>query len=134
MAELIAFPDVEEILVNYLQARLVAHGDTATVHDAVPNPRPPRFVTVVRVGGPRRNLFVDSASIAVECWAATPKQAHDLCQLTRGLIHAAVGTSVAGVQVYRVDEFSGPVRLPDPESQQPRYTMTVSVSVRGTAI
>ena len=134
MAEAIAFPDVEALLVTYLTAALAARGDTATVHVSVPTERPARFVLVPRVGGPRRNAFVDAATIAVECWAGTPGQAHDLCRLVRALLSAAAGTVVGGVPVYRVDEAAGPANLPDPLSQQARYILTVSVAVRGAAI
>lgn len=134
MAEVIVYPDIEDILVGYLQAELTNRGDTAAVHVSVPNPRPDRFVLVPRVGGPRRNLVVDSPTIAVEAWAATPKQAHDLCQLVRGLLHAAAGSVIGGTPIYRVDEFAGPANLPDPASQQARYILTVSVSCRGAAI
>lgn len=134
MAEVIAFPDVEGLFQSYLTTELGARGDSASVHTAIPNPRPDRFVIVPRLGGQRRNVVVDDATIGVECWAATNGQAHDLAQLVRALIHAAQGTTVGGVQVYRVQEFAGPARLPDPESHQARYVLTVSVSVRGTAI
>jgi len=134
MAEAIAFPDVEALFQSYLTAELGNRGDTATVHTAVPNPRPNRFVLVPRLGGQRRNTVVDDATIGVECWAATNGQAQALAQLVRALIHAAQGTTLAGVQIYRVQEFAGPARLPDPESHQARYVLTVSVSVRGTAI
>jgi len=135
MAEAIAFPDVEDALQQYLTTELAARGDTATAHVRVPHPRPARFATVARVGGPRRSLIVDDATVAVECWATTPGQAHDLIQLVRALIHAAQATTLdSGVQVYRVQEFAGPAHLPDPVSDQARYTMTFSVQTRGTAI
>lgn len=132
--EAIAFPDVEDLLVIYLTEELAARGDTASVHVAAPDPRPTRFVLVPRVGGTRRNLVVDSASIAFECWADTPARASALCKLVRALVGALPGLTVEGVPFYLVEEFGGPVNLPDPESHQSRYTFTASVSCRGTAL
>lgn len=131
--QVIVFPDVEDLLVTYLSAELAARGDTATVHVTVPNPRPDRFVLVPRVGGPKRSLVVDEPTIGIECWAATPAQALGLCELVRGLVHALPGRTVAGVAFYRTGEFAGPGNLPDPESNQARYVLTVWVRVRGAA-
>lgn len=130
----ILFPDVEAVLVSYLSSELTARGDTASAHVNIPNPRPERFVVVPRIGGTRASHFVDQATIAVECWADRPALAHDLAQLVRALIHALPGKTVSGVTFYRTDEFAAPANLPDPESNQARYVLTVSVSTRGTAI
>lgn len=135
MTEVIAFPDVEDLLVTYLGSALPARGDAATVHVTVPDPRPERFVLVPRVGGAKRNLVVDSPTIGLECWAATPGQAYDLCRLTRALVHALPGQTIGGVAFYNVEEFAGPANLPDGGlSGQSRYILTVAVSCRGTAI
>lgn len=133
--EAIAFPDVEDLLVTYLGSELAARGDSATVHVAVPDPRPDRFVLVPRVGGARRNLVVDSPTIGFECWAATPGQAYSLCRLTRALVHALPGKTIDTVAFYAVDEFAGPANLPDGGlSGQARYIFTAAVSCRGIAI
>jgi hypothetical protein len=88
---------------------------------------------VFRTGGPRLNLVVDSAQVTVEAWAADDVAAHDLAQAARAVIGGMEGTSVGGTLVYHVDEFSGPGNLPDPESNQSRYTWTMSVNTRGVA-
>ena len=134
MAPVIAFPDVVALLVSYLTAGFADRSETATVHTQVPNPRPAKFVLVPRVGGPARNVVVDSPTIGVECWAATPGQAHDLAQLTRALIRALPGQSVSGVMFYSVAEFAGPQQLPDPDSNQARYIYTPSLTCRGASI
>lgn len=133
MPEVIVFPDVEDLLVTYLSTELAARGDTATVHTVVPADRPDRFVLVPRVGGTRANLVVDNATIGIEAWASTDQQAHDLCQLVRGLVHALPGRVVDGVTFYRTGEFAGPTNLPDPVSRQSRCIFTPTVSCRGTA-
>jgi len=132
--EAITFPDVEKLLVDYLTAAYAARSETATVHTIVPNPRPARFTLVPRVGGPARNLVVDEPTIGIECWAATPGAAHDLCQLTRALIRALPGQVLAGVAFYTVGELSGPQQLPDPDSNQARYIYTPTLTCRGTAL
>jgi hypothetical protein len=131
--EVIVFGDLEDRLVGYLSAVLAERGDSATVAVTVPNPRPERFVLVPRIGGVRRNLVVDSATIAVECWASTDAEAANLAALVRGLIGALPGQVLDGITIYRVDEFSGPANLPDARTAQARYTFTVSISYRGAA-
>lgn len=134
-AEVIVFPDAEALLVDYLTAELAAHGE-ADVHVAVtmPNPRPNRCVLVPRLGGARRNLVVDAATIGAECWGTSETDAQGLAQLVRGLLAALPGRVLDGTPVYRVEELGGPVNLPDPVSGQARYTLTVAVHVRGRAL
>jgi hypothetical protein len=130
----ILFPDVEALLVDHLTARYAALGESASVHTAVPNPRPERFTLVPRLGGVARNVVVDTPTIGVECWAATEAQALALCQLTRAIIRAMPGTVVGGVMFYSVGELAGPTKLRDPASDQARYIYTPTLTCRGTAI
>jgi hypothetical protein len=123
--ESIVFPDATATVITGLDAAL-----TEPVSSRVPNPRPATFVTVQRAGGPRRNIVTDEATLIVESWAATPAAAHDLAQNARATIHALLGTSVDGVRILRTEETSGPAYLPDPDSQQARYTQTFSVALR----
>lgn len=133
MAEAIMFPDVEEVVRAYLATELAARSDTASVHIDVPTTRPKRFVRVIRTGG-QRTLVVDNATLAIECWADDSSAAERLAALVRALVHAMRGTTISGATVYDVAEFGGPANLPDPTSDQARYTMTESVGVRGVAI
>lgn len=134
MAQPIAFPDVEQLVVDYLTEQYAARSETAIVHTQTPNPRPQRFTLVPRVGGPARNVVVDQPTLAVECWAPTTGAAHDLCQLTRALIGALAGQTISGVMFYSVSEFAGPQQLPDPDSNQARYIYTPSLTCRGVPI
>ncbi|MGH8878160.1 MAG: hypothetical protein ACRD0P_12585 [Stackebrandtia sp.] len=131
--EVIVYPDTEALLVDHLASELDARGDTATVHTAIPHPRPDKFVTLTRLGGVKPSIITDAAQIGVECWAATGKQAHGLAQQARGLLHALPGAILDGHTVYRIDEWAGPANLPDPVSDQSRYTFQLSVHIRGTA-
>lgn len=134
MAELVVFPDITAAVIDFVRAQLVAAGSSAPVTMRVPNPRPGAFVTIQRVGGVRRNLVVDEATLTVEAWGSTEPAAHDLAQLARAAVHAAVGQVTSAGTIYRTGEFAGPASLPDPDSDQPRYTFTVTVAARGTAI
>jgi hypothetical protein len=124
--EAIVFPDSVELVCDELRTRL------ATVHvgSQVPTTRPATFVRVTRVGGVRRNLVTDEATLTVEAWAASEQAAHDLAQLCRAYVYAMPGQS----DVRRVTEISGPAFLPDPESEQHRFSMTVAVAAVGAAV
>lgn len=127
----ILYPDAAAMLCTAFAASLSVPTGTTVPTDRTDSST---FLLVRRVGGPNRDIVVDDASLAIEAWAPTEAAAHDLLQQARAELHALTGTVVDGVAVYRVQEFAGPASLPDPLSSQPRYTMTVSVSVRGTAI
>jgi hypothetical protein len=124
---MVLFPDAAATVISHLADNLAA-----PIHGRVPNPRPDTFVVVQRVGGPKRNIVTDEATLIAESWAETPADAHDLAQNVRELINDLPGQIIDGVPVYRVEEASGPGWLPDPESQQARYTQTFSVALRGT--
>lgn len=124
--EAIAFPDAVAAVVTWLEA----HVDEP-VRSKVPNPRPDAFYTVTRTGGPRRNIVTDAAQITVESWALSDEGAHDMAQIARAHLHTIAGEIVNGSPVYRVDELSGPARLPDPLSEQPRYSQSFELAIRG---
>lgn len=127
----VTFPDAA--------AAVIAHFNTVSsltgvpIHQVEPNPLPPTFVLVKRIGGHARNLVIDDAYLTIETWAPTEYEAHDLGQITRAEIHAAVGHYMGTQFLYRVDEIGGLAMSPDPDTATPRYTWTVSVSLRGTA-
>ena len=129
--DVVIFPDIEQLLVDYLNTELPNRGYEVSVHTQIPNPRPETFVTVPRVGGPARNRVVDMATISCDSWAIRPKQAHDLAQMVRGVINALPGKALDGYPIYRVTEFTGPGNLPDTQSQHARYTQAFSILVRG---
>lgn len=126
MVELIVFPDTVALLCGVLEDECAVPAGTR-----VPNPRPATFLRLDRTGGPRQTLVSDAAQVTVESWAASEAAAHDLAQLARAVLHTLPGTVVDGVAVYRVDEVSGPANLPDPLSDQARYSQTFAVHVRG---
>lgn len=130
----VLFPPADTVVIAALHLALTARADTATVVSFVPDQRPDRFVVIRRTGGPRRDPIVDNAQITIDCWDATDVDAHDLAQLVRALIGAMPGHTYNGVAVYRVTEASGPALLPEPNTALPRYTFTVQIAMRGTAV
>jgi hypothetical protein len=130
----VLFSAADTVVVTELAARLAARGDTATVTTIVPDPRPSRLVVVFRTGGARRDQLTDNAQLTIECWEASDTAAHDLAQLVRALINAMPGRLVAGVPVYRVNEAAGPQALPEPNSALARFTWSVQIALRGTAL
>jgi hypothetical protein len=126
MRPVVVFPDAAAVVTTYLTDALTVHVGTL-----IPKPRPTSFVYVRRVGGTARDVVIDDATLAVECWAATQAAAHDLAQTARAELHALAGDVVDGVTVFRVIDIAGPADLPDPVSDQARYTFTVAVAVRG---
>jgi hypothetical protein len=132
MPEVIVFPDAEETFRAHLEATLPLFGKDIPVSCTVPNPRPAEFVRIYRVGGPKRDLVTDNASLAFEYWAQLGSTASAGINLVRGIVAATVGQVIGGVTVYSVSEFAGPVLLPDPDTAQQRYTFTASTAVRGS--
>ena len=92
----------------------------------VPAERPLRFVTVERVGGGRSGRVLDSARMAVQCWAESrfeaSQLANDVCDCIEGMV---ADGRVANTSVDSVYNF------PDTENRQPRYQVTAYVTVMG---
>lgn len=128
-SEIIAFPDAEGVLVNFLNGVL-----DVPVSTRVPSPRPASFVRVVRVGGSRRDLVTDGPLLVFEAWAATETAAADLARLARAYVGSLPGQSVNGVWVYRVVEAGGTQSFPDPATDSPRYQFTVQIYTRGAVL
>lgn len=129
----VSFPDAAALVLDELRAALPAIvGRPVPVGNRVPSPRPERFVVARRMGGTRETLITEVAHLAVECWATSAQDADDLAQAARTVIFAMAHRVIAGVRVYRVEDIGGPADVPDPLSDQPRYSFAVAVTVRGT--
>lgn len=127
MSELILFPNAQAVVAGFLRDE-----GFARVERVVPNPRPTgELIVVRRTGGPRQTIVSDNAFLTVESWHDTDADAHDLAQEVRGLLHTLPGQIVDGTVVYGVDELAGPADLPDPLSNQARYTQSFAVHLRG---
>lgn len=132
--QVIVFPDAVAVGIAALRAGLTALSDTAPVHREVPVVRPSRWVQVVRTGGTRATIVSDAAQLTISAWADRADFAAALAQRCRAISHATIGTVVAGVPVYLVEELGGPYDNPDPTSGQERHTWTCRVHLRGVAV
>lgn len=122
-------PDTVTSVIAYLTPLAAP----APVVSKVPNPRPGEFVLVRRTGGPEATRVTDLPQITIETWSTSDVLADLLAQrCRRWLREMADGTDRGGVIVYRYQEFAGPGYLPDPDSEQDRYTFTVSLHTRTT--
>lgn len=115
--EAITFPDIEAALVTHLSTELGT--DAATVSTRVPSPRPARFVKVTRTGGLRASVGHELAQVTLDCWDSSGgPAAANLARLVRGHVSTFHGF---------VREFAAPSFTPDPQTDTPRYRMTVQI-------
>lgn len=135
VSEVILFPAAETAVIAELSARLTAAGDTARVVGTTPDKRPDRYVRVIRTGGPASSFFMDNAQMTIEAWDVDEVAAEELAQLCRAFIWAASRAGdLNGIPFHSLQEFGGPARLPDPQTGQYRYTQTVAIELRGSAL
>lgn len=131
----VVFPDAAAVVCSVISAGLPAQGfEDVPVGTVVPNPRPAAFVRVLRTGGPQDTPVTDLAQLTIEGWATAEATAHDLAQMCRALLQAAIGTVVNGAPIYGYQEMNGPQNLPDPTSAMPRYSFTIRYRLRGQAL
>lgn len=127
---LVLFGDVEQLLVEHLREALAAseasYAVGAVVGTVVPDPRPPVFVLVRRVGGASPRFGLDRPLIDLQDWHLTDVDAHDLMQLLRGLVQQARGRG--GIRSVR--ENAGPNPVPDDDGS-PRYVSTLEITLKG---
>ena len=124
MTEAIIFPDVESILISYLEPLLGVQVSTK-IRDAYP------FIRINRVGGPITNLVTDLPMVVFEAWAENSVDASDLARRARAYVGALEQSDVNGAWVRRVNEVVGLMQYDDPVTETPRYTFTVQLDVRG---
>lgn len=129
------FPDVELVLTGFLRdvlPTLAAGGATyaadVAVANRLPNPRPPRAVTVRQDGGRRRDEVSLVARVGVNVWAMTEQDATDLARLVAAALEAWTPPPVEHVQ--SMAAFSA---IAD-ESGQPRRYGSFEVTVTGTPL
>lgn len=123
----VLFPDAELAVIAHLRPAL----DPVEVHVQVPTDRPDLFLTIRRSGGTASGL-TDRPLIDVFAWARTDEDAKDLAQLALAHMGAIRGRR-DGVSVTGVTEYAGLSPAPD-QSNQPRWTFSVELSIRGVAL
>lgn len=131
---MIVFPDVTALAIEVIRTGLADHDQAdVTVAARVPGDRTlgaGRLVTVRPVGGDTYSVVFHAAQLRFDAWDDDEAGAHDLAQLAAAILRATAGRVVDGTPVYRV-EIAGPAFDPDPESEQPRFSATATVVVRG---
>ena len=130
MTEFLASPDVESVVRSYLQTSL---GATPKVVTNVPKTRPASFVRIIAAGGRgRRSLVLSDHNMIFEAWAASETAAATLAYRLEAYMLGA--NQVASSGIYHTSSFGSPVNLPDPDSGQHRYTFTLQVTTRSSAL
>lgn len=129
MTEWVVQPDVEALVVQVLDANLPLVQLGVPVGTQIPNPRPSTFVRVTRAGGTAETLVSEQAWVIVEAYATFERDAIQLLNTCRAILHALDGGPLFGTF-----EISGPVNLPDPTTSQVRYTQTLGIRARGTSV
>jgi hypothetical protein len=125
----VVFPDAVLVVADYLRSVLAG----VRVETKVPDPRPTEFIRVRRIGGPRKNLFLDRPRIDIECWSGSEGDAADFMMRVRPYVLAMAGKR-GTTTVYDVAEISGPMWLPDDATSHPRYAFAVDFTTRGTRL
>ncbi|WP_439674966.1 hypothetical protein [Embleya sp. MST-111070] len=128
----IVFPDVERLLVDYLENRPELAGTK------VDNRPPPGFdgtqpaVLVSRVGGAWiDDQRLDTPLVDIEVYGPTKTAAHGIALAARTCLHQLRALVLAGTVVTDVVEADGPRWLPDynhPSGN--RYLSTIRLSLR----
>lgn len=132
----IVFPDAEALAVSHVNAQLTAlFAETARASTKTTNAS--AFVTVRRTGG-NAVFVIDNARLTFEAWATTEVAAQLLASRVRGIMLAVDQITYQGTtyQTYEPQELAAPANNPDPETadKYARYTWTVQIGIRGTAI
>lgn len=127
----VEFPDITVTLADHLADALAARGVTVPVVAEVPDPRPDRFVRVVRIGGARANLITDTPRVVAECWDLSGSGAAEMAAITRAVIGAVAPGYLGTAWIGRVID-RGLAYSPDPDTGIPRYLITVEFVMNGT--
>jgi len=125
MAEVLISDDIEAALVPYLK-----DGLGVPVVTKVPHQRPVEFVRIARLGGNRRIMIQDQATIGVWAWAATYERASLLGRLAEGLIFGLEGMRLGQSFVYYVTSIVGPTMTNDPDTDTPLVLFNAQITWR----
>lgn len=118
---MLAVPNVETTLVTLFNAdsTITSLGLVASL--SVPNPRPARFITVERTGGPV-GRFQDKPTVAVQTWA---QSRYEASELSRQVACVLMGFRFQP-HIFNVNVQSN-YNNPDPDSGQARYQIVADL-------
>lgn len=109
---------------TYLDAKAVAASDSIRAFGGVPNPRPARFIRLMRVGTVITSVAHRDVRIVAECWnTAGQLAANSDGDMVQGWLAAMAGADGHVPQGER-GWIGGPYEQPDPDSECPRSVMT----------
>ncbi|OOB90291.1 hypothetical protein [Rathayibacter sp. VKM Ac-2630] len=133
MAELLAEPDLVDGLIDWLPERLEQNGAKATVSGRVEDAP---HVRIVDTGGTdTRDGVLVGQQITLECFGRTLTESSRLMRVSSALIRSLVGEDyLPGVIVYRVGSLGGGANSADQVTKRNRYTRTLVVDTRLTAL
>ena len=109
--------NIEEFVILFLSGRL-----SVPVSGDVPSPVPESFVTVEKTGSGRSNL-INSATIAVQSWAASRAAAADLCTQ----VESVMDSLSAEPEISRC-AIDTSYNFPDQARNKPRYQAVFSIT------
>lgn len=89
----------------------------------VPDPRPEEFISIEMTGG-SGDMFMRTASLAVQSWANTRRRAYEIARL----VEQATPDIADEPNVFRAVA-NGSYRWPDPDSGHERYQTNVELTV-----
>ncbi len=119
-----AYPDAVALIVAYLDGL-----HAVSVASRVPSPCPAEWIQVRQIGGAELPPVRDVVRLDVFYWAETEPAAAAGGKLVRGQIHTLRGTSLLGVQCYRVEE-SLQRQTDDPLTGKPGWWATYALMLR----
>lgn len=132
----VAMPDVEKLVVDYLQPPRLAAGTTVGTEwpaDWLDKLAGGIVSVTLGGGGTRLKAVTADRTIDIDVLAATKAQARDLVAVVSAQLIAAQGTVQGSARVYDVSEVSV-VWLPFQPSAEtdpiPRYVLVMSMTVR----
>jgi hypothetical protein len=122
----VIMPDAEADTISLLKTALAArpepYASGVVVSTRNPNPVPPRYARVRRVGGIVEHHVYDKPRLDVLVWAKTDEERMDLANLIHALLLANDARS-----------FLAPVQMPDPiDSTRTVAMLTVERTLTGT--
>lgn len=130
VAEIVTFPDVQALVVGFLNAELSARGNPARAATKTPNPRPASWVRVDVASGQETNRITIEPIVILQASASSEPAARDLCELVRALLRSMPERDdITAASVMGVASSSMPVPFPDPDIATPRYQSTVQLIV-----
>lgn len=139
--DLVADPDIEGLLIDYLTAQFPSRGVVASVSTRIPDDKPgvakpARFVRVLKVGGDAPTVVTRRPTVTVETYAPLESQAFELAKIAGALILDLPNRApLDGLQVYEATQAGGIANLPDPRvPDRARYTQTLTVHIRGQVL